>query len=87
MTLARRKQGGSQSVNDNAKGAAVSAGAMLRRYGEQALRDVSLSITLTSSLTMDYDRTFATCWQIGQRILMNVNVFGYVRVYPTGGYS
>ncbi|PFH51039.1 hypothetical protein AMATHDRAFT_59968, partial [Amanita thiersii Skay4041] len=35
----RRKQGGSQSVNDNAKGAAISAGAMLRRYGEQALRD------------------------------------------------
>lgn len=39
--LARRKQGGSQSVNDNSKGAAISAGAMLRRYGEQALRDVS----------------------------------------------
>lgn len=38
---ARRKQGGSQSINDNAKGAAISAGAMLRRYGEQALRDVS----------------------------------------------
>ena len=37
---ARKKQGGSQSVNDNAKGAAISAGAMLRRYGEQALRDV-----------------------------------------------
>ncbi|KAF9221379.1 hypothetical protein BS17DRAFT_264236 [Gyrodon lividus] len=35
----RRKQGGSQSINDNAKGAAVSAGAILRRYGEQALRD------------------------------------------------
>ncbi|KIL65555.1 hypothetical protein M378DRAFT_76759 [Amanita muscaria Koide BX008] len=35
----RRKQGGSQSVNDNAKGAATSAGATLRRYGEQALRD------------------------------------------------
>ncbi|KAF9245288.1 hypothetical protein BU15DRAFT_85621 [Melanogaster broomeanus] len=35
----RRKQGGSQSVNDNSKGAAISAGAMLRRYGEQALRD------------------------------------------------
>ncbi|KAF9647208.1 hypothetical protein BDM02DRAFT_2747684 [Thelephora ganbajun] len=35
----RRKQGGSQSINDNAKGAAISAGAMLRRYGEQALRD------------------------------------------------
>lgn len=38
---ARRKQGGSQSTNDNAKGGAISAGAMLRRYGEQALRDVS----------------------------------------------
>lgn len=37
---ARRKQGGSQSINDNAKGAAISAGAVLRRYGEQALRDV-----------------------------------------------
>ncbi|KAI0060959.1 hypothetical protein BV25DRAFT_816164 [Artomyces pyxidatus] len=35
----RRKQGGSQSVNDNAKGFAKSAGAQLRRYGEQALRD------------------------------------------------
>ncbi|KAF5316453.1 hypothetical protein D9619_006128 [Psilocybe cf. subviscida] len=35
----RRKQGGSQSVNDNAKGKAKSAGAQLRRYGEQALRD------------------------------------------------
>ncbi|KAF8199127.1 hypothetical protein BJ912DRAFT_950998 [Pholiota molesta] len=35
----RRKQGGSQSANDNAKGAAKSAGAQLRRYGEQALRD------------------------------------------------
>ncbi|EMD38877.1 hypothetical protein CERSUDRAFT_133490 [Gelatoporia subvermispora B] len=35
----RRKQGGSQGLNDNAKSKAVSAGAMLRRYGEQALRD------------------------------------------------
>ncbi|KAG6031192.1 hypothetical protein E4U41_007653, partial [Claviceps citrina] len=33
----RRKQGGSQSANDNAKGAAHSAGAALRRYNEQAL--------------------------------------------------
>ncbi|KAF8757760.1 Ankyrin repeat and zinc finger [Rhizoctonia solani] len=37
--VARRKQGGSQSVNDNAKGPAKSAGAQLRRYGEQALRE------------------------------------------------
>ncbi|TCD65916.1 hypothetical protein EIP91_002031 [Steccherinum ochraceum] len=35
----RRKQGGAQSTNDNSKSKAVSAGAMLRRYGEQALRD------------------------------------------------
>jgi hypothetical protein len=40
--LARRKQGGAQSANDNAKGPAKSAGAQLRRYGEQALRDVCL---------------------------------------------
>ncbi|ELU43624.1 cytoplasmic protein [Rhizoctonia solani AG-1 IA] len=38
-STARRKQGGSQSVNDNAKGPAKSAGAQLRRYGEQALRE------------------------------------------------
>ncbi|EIN06119.1 hypothetical protein PUNSTDRAFT_73374 [Punctularia strigosozonata HHB-11173 SS5] len=35
----RRKQGGSQSLNDQAKGNAKSAGAQLRRYGEQALAD------------------------------------------------
>lgn len=33
----RRKQGGSQSANDNSKGNAHSAGASLRRYNEQAL--------------------------------------------------
>ncbi|KAH7390139.1 hypothetical protein BKA64DRAFT_580123 [Cadophora sp. MPI-SDFR-AT-0126] len=35
----RRKQGGAQSANDNAKGAAHSAGADLRRYNEQALTE------------------------------------------------
>ncbi|KAI8826907.1 uncharacterized protein EV422DRAFT_16843 [Fimicolochytrium jonesii] len=35
----RRKQGGAQSKNDSAKGSAKSAGAMLRRYNEQALKD------------------------------------------------
>ena len=39
--LARRKQGGAQSSNDMAKGKANSAGAMIRRYNEQALADVS----------------------------------------------
>lgn len=33
----RRKQGGAQSANDNAKGPAHSAGSDLRRYNEQAL--------------------------------------------------
>lgn len=33
----RRKQGGAQSANDNAKGTAHSAGSGLRRYNEQAL--------------------------------------------------
>lgn len=35
----RRKQGGAQSSNDAAKGAAHSAGAGIRRYNEQALND------------------------------------------------
>ena len=37
--VTRRKQGGAQSSNDNAKGAAHSAGAALRRYNEDALRN------------------------------------------------
>ena len=35
----RRKQGGAQSANDSAKGAAHSAGSSLRRYNEQALTE------------------------------------------------
>lgn len=35
----RRKQGGSQSANDSAKGAAHSAGAGIRRYNEAALNE------------------------------------------------
>jgi hypothetical protein len=35
----RRKQGGSQSANDSAKGAAHSAGSSLRRYNEAALTE------------------------------------------------
>jgi Bacteroidetes VLRF1 release factor len=35
----RRKQGGSQSANDSAKGPAHSAGSSLRRYNEAALED------------------------------------------------
>lgn len=42
----RRKQGGSQGLNDAAGKKAISAGAMLRRYGEQALRDVRIHLCL-----------------------------------------
>ena len=42
----RRKQGGSQSANDSAKGAAHSAGASIRRYNEQAL-EVEIRALLT----------------------------------------
>ncbi|KAH3900717.1 related to Protein VMS1 [Saccharomycodes ludwigii] len=35
----RRKQGGTQSANDNAKGKANSAGSNLRRYNERALKE------------------------------------------------
>jgi len=38
--VARRKQGGSQSINDQAKSKAKSAGAQIRRYNEQALQEV-----------------------------------------------
>lgn len=44
--LARRKQGGAQSSNDMAKGKANSAGAMIRRYNEQALADVSTNYVI-----------------------------------------
>lgn len=37
--IARRKQGGSQAANDNAKGNASSAGASLRRANETALTE------------------------------------------------
>ncbi|KAH9072134.1 hypothetical protein EDB83DRAFT_2541495 [Lactarius deliciosus] len=50
----RRKQGGSQSVNDNAKGPAKSAGAQLRRYGEQALRDVCTSFVSGVSISPSF---------------------------------
>lgn len=50
----RRKQGGSQSVNDNAKGPAKSAGAQLRRYGEQALREVCCYTEMPLSSLLTY---------------------------------
>jgi hypothetical protein len=59
-TLARRKQGGSQSTNDSAKGNAKSAGAQLRRYGEQSLREVQFFILSLDSahiiISLGYSR-------------------------------
>ncbi|KDQ19085.1 hypothetical protein BOTBODRAFT_103232 [Botryobasidium botryosum FD-172 SS1] len=60
----RRKQGGSQSVNDNAKGPAKSAGAQLRRYGEQALRDD------IRGLMTEWSEEIASC----ERIFIRANV-------------
>ncbi|KAL4246254.1 ANKZF1/VMS1 family protein [Abortiporus biennis] len=54
----RRKQGGSQSLNDNSKSKAVSAGAMLRRYGEQALRDD------IQNLLQDWSEELSECERI-----------------------
>ncbi|KAG6910244.1 hypothetical protein DXG01_012379 [Tephrocybe rancida] len=54
----RRKQGGGQSTNDNAKGNAKSAGAQLRRYGEQSLRDD------IRNLLVEWSEEIGTCERI-----------------------
>jgi len=84
---ARRKQGGSQSLNDNAKGPAKSAGALLRRYGEQALRDVEIC-DFFQRICIDFlIRIFAACFSIGLRISMHVNEFGFVPAPQIAEYS
>ncbi|KUI59892.1 hypothetical protein VP1G_07110 [Cytospora mali] len=55
----RRKQGGSQSANDNSKGNAHSAGSSLRRYNEQALvEDVRQLLTEWKTLLDTADLLF-----------------------------
>lgn len=55
----RRKQGGSQSANDNAKGAAHSAGSSIRRYNETALvAEVRELLTSWKSLIDTADLVF-----------------------------
>lgn len=51
-------------MNDNAKGKASSAGAQLRRYGEQALREVSLarSIDVPAKLSQQDIRGLLEEW-------------------------
>lgn len=49
----RRKQGGSQSANDNAKGAAHSAGSSIRRYNEAALTNEVRELLLSWKSMID----------------------------------
>lgn len=49
----RRKQGGSQSANDSAKGAAHSAGSSLRRYNEAALTNEVRDLLLNWKTMID----------------------------------
>jgi len=75
-------------VNDNAKGAANSAGAMLRRYGEQALGDVcSNSFIYRAWYLHPVSRISVICWESGPRRLTNVNEYGSGRAFQTGAYS
>ncbi|KAK4702604.1 ankyrin repeat and zinc finger domain-containing protein 1, partial [Phenoliferia sp. Uapishka_3] len=58
----RRKQGGAQSANDNAKGKASSAGAQIRRHNETALRDEvqELLVSWTKEIN-DSELVFLRC--------------------------
>ncbi|KAH8093298.1 hypothetical protein BXZ70DRAFT_1066786 [Cristinia sonorae] len=68
----RRKQGGAQSTNDNSKGKAVSAGAMLRRYGEQALRDdIRNLLTDWSEEIYDCERIFIRASVSNRKIFLD----------------
>ncbi|TRM65264.1 hypothetical protein BD626DRAFT_628475 [Schizophyllum amplum] len=68
----RRKQGGSQSTNDNSKSKAVSAGAMLRRYGEQALReDIRGLLTEWAEDIADCERIWIRASTANRKIFIN----------------
>lgn len=88
--VARRKQGGSQSINDNSKGNAKSAGAQLRRYGEQALRDVSLAVIYHAcrfNVLMRTQRISGILSRSGLMIYLKASVFGFVLAAPIARYS
>lgn len=73
-------------MNDNAKGPAKSAGAQLRRYGEQALRDVRSELNCDSPLIDASARTFVDCWKLGVRKLHNAKEFGSEQVHRIVAY-
>ena len=74
-------------MNDNSKSKAISAGAMLRRYGEQALRDVCSFMMSYCLRTHVIERTFVNYWKTGQKISTIVKGFGSVPASPTVGSS
>ncbi|KDQ61595.1 hypothetical protein JAAARDRAFT_54947 [Jaapia argillacea MUCL 33604] len=68
----RRKQGGEQSMNDKSKGAAISAGAMLRRYGQTALQeDIRGLLTDWAEDLLDCDRIWLRANTSNRRIFMD----------------
>ena len=75
-------------MNDNTKGAAISAGATLRRYGEQALREVRSSLFIYRARYLHpVSRISGICWESGPKRLTNVNECGSGRAFQIGAYS
>ncbi|GJE91150.1 Archaeo-eukaryotic release factor domain-containing protein [Phanerochaete sordida] len=68
----RRKQGGSQGLNDSSGRKAISAGAQLRRYGEQALRDdIRNLLTDWADELHDCERIFIRASVSNRRIFLD----------------
>ncbi|CAI2172415.1 14514_t:CDS:2 [Funneliformis geosporum] len=68
----RRKQGGSQTSNDNAKGKAKSAGADLRRYNEAALqKDIRALIGQWKSMIEESELIFVHAPSANKNIIYN----------------
>ncbi|ORX84070.1 hypothetical protein BCR32DRAFT_291565 [Anaeromyces robustus] len=68
----RRKQGGSQASNDNAKGKAKSAGANLRRYNEQMIeQEVKEVMTEWKDYVKTSDLVFIHTSNTNRKIIIN----------------
>jgi len=68
----RRKQGGSQASNDNAKGKAKSAGANLRRYNEQMIeQEVKEVMTEWKDYVKSSDLVFIHTSNTNRKIIIN----------------
>lgn len=73
-------------MNDNAKGYAKSAGALLRRYGEQALRDVGLFPCPMAAFDESSFRTSVILLPSGRTKSTPASASGYALVVLIGGY-